>query len=149
MAKLEATAQWQGGYEFLNQLGDHQLTSDAPLVYGGKNHGPKPTYFLLAGLMSCSGMDVALLLKRAKVPVEEINLASSAEVAEQDPHVFEALTLTIRLQSAQDLTPHYAAIRDAIHQTKTKLCCVSIMFGEVCPVTTEVWVNGEALALAA
>ena len=147
MAKLEASAQWQGGYEFLNQLGDHQLTSDAPVLYGGKNRGPKPTYFLLAGLMSCSGMDVALLLKKSNVPVHDIALASSADVADADPHVFRALTLTIRLQSEQDLTPFLPQIRAAIQLTKNKLCCVSIMFGEFCPITTQVWVNGEEMTL--
>lgn len=145
MAILEATAQWQGGYEFLNQLGNHQLTVDAPLSYGGKDHGPKPTYLLLAGLMSCSGMDVALLLKRAKVPVDDISLASSADVVDVDPHVFRSLTLTIRIDSTQDLSPFLPQIKEAIHQTKSKLCCVSIMFSQFCPLNTEVYVNGQEL----
>ena len=69
MARLESSAEWQGGMEYKIQTGDHAITIDAPEIYGGQNRGPKPTYMLLAGLMGCTGMDVASVLKKMRVSV--------------------------------------------------------------------------------
>ena len=38
--------------EYAIHAGDHVVITDAPEVYGGQNHGPKPTHMLLAGLMA-------------------------------------------------------------------------------------------------
>ena len=145
MATLTATAQWQGGMEFLNQLGDHTITTDAPEVYGGKNHGPKPTHMLLAGLMGCTGMDVASLLTKMRVPVEAIALDSSADVADEDPHVFRSIELNYRFDSAMDLLPHVEQITRAIGISKSKLCCVSIMFRQFCTIDIHVFVHGKEI----
>lgn len=147
MAILAASAQWQGGMEFVNQLGDHRITTDAPEIYGGKNHGPKPTHLLLAGLMGCTGMDVAMLLTKMRVPVENISLDSSADVADEDPHVFRSITLNYRVDSAQDLRPYLKQITQAIGISKSKLCCVSIMFNHFCKIDTHLYVQGAEIAL--
>jgi putative redox protein len=147
MAILEASAQWQGGMEFLNQLGDHAITTDAPLVYGGKNRGPKPTHMLLAGLMGCTGMDVASLLAKMRVPVEKINLDSRADVAEEDPHVFHSIVLNYRFDSSSDLEPFLKQITSAIGLSKSKLCCVSIMFRQFCSIEIHAYVNGRGIEL--
>lgn len=147
MAILEASAQWQGGMEFLNQLGDHAITTDAPLAYGGKNHGPKPTHMLLAGLMGCTGMDVASLLAKMRVPVEAIRLDSSADVADEDPHVFRSIVLNYRFDSSTDLAPFERQISSAIALSKSKLCCVSIMFRQFCTIEVHAHVNGREMAL--
>ena len=148
MALLKAQAQWQGGMEFLNQLGGHAITTDAPEIYGGKNNGPKPTYMLLAGLMGCTGMDVASLITKMRVPVEAISLDSSADVADDDPHVFRSIVLNYRFNSTADLTPFIKQITTAIGISKSKLCCVSIMFNQFCKIDTHAYVNDIEVELA-
>ena len=147
MALLKAQAQWQGGMEFINQLGDHAITTDAPEIYGGKNRGPKPTYMLLAGLMGCTGMDVASLVTKMRVPVEAISLDSCADVADEDPHVFRSIVLNYRFDSNEDLAPFIKQITTAIGISKSKLCCVSIMFKQFCEIDTHAYVNGVEIEL--
>ena len=147
MARLESSAEWQGGMEFKVQAGDHAITIDAPEIYGGQNHGPKPTYMLLAGLMSCTGMDVASLLKKMRVPVDRISLQSSADVAEDDPHVFRSIDLVYTFEGDASLPESADQIRKAIRLSKEKLCCVSIMFSRVCPIRLKIYVNGSEMAL--
>jgi len=147
VAILKAQAQWQGGMEFLNQLGDHAIITDAPEIYGGKNKGPKPTYMLLAGLMGCTGMDVASLITKMRVPVEAISLDSIADVADDDPHVFRAIELNYRFKSSENLEPFNKQITTAIGISKSKLCCVSIMFNQFCKIDTHAYVNGVEIDL--
>jgi putative redox protein len=147
MAKLQAQAQWQGGMEFQIKAGDHTLVTDAPEIYGGKNHGPKPTHMLLAGLMGCTGMDVASLLRKMHVAVTNIALDSCADVVDQDPHVFTAIELDYRFEGPEELIQSVDKIRKAIHLSKEKLCCVSIMFSHFCPIHTRVYVNGAEIEL--
>jgi putative redox protein len=146
MATLTASAQWQGGLEFANQLGDHVITTDAPEVYGGKNKGPKPTHMLLAGLMGCTGMDVAQLLTKMRVPVEAIALDSSADAADEDPRVFHSIVLNYRFDSSTDLQLYLEQITRAVGISKNKMCCVSIMFREFCTIDIHVFVNGKEVA---
>ena len=147
MAILEASAAWQGGMEYRIQAGDHAITTDAPEIYGGRNRGPKPTYMLLAGLMGCTGMDVASLLTKMRVPVERISLDSAADVADDDPHVFRSIDLAYRFEGGPGLAEQAGQIRKAIHLSKEKLCCVSIMFGSICPIRSKAYVNGVEIEI--
>ena len=142
MAILEASAEWQGGLEYRIQAGDHAITIDAPESYGGQNHGPKPTHMLLAGLMGCTGMDVAMLLTKMRVPVERISLTTAADVAPDDPHVFRSIDLAYLFEGGPALADQVEQIRRAIHLSKEKLCCVSIMFGRFCTIRSKAFVNG-------
>ena len=146
MAMLESSAEWQGGMEFKVQAGDHAITIDAPEIYGGQNHGPKPTYMLLAGLMGCTGMDVASLLRKMRVPVARISLQSAADVAEDDPHVFRSIDLAYDFEGER-LEAHVEQVRKAIHLSKEKLCCISIMLSRACPIRLKARVNGAEFEL--
>jgi putative redox protein len=147
MAILEASAEWQGGMEYKIQAGDHAITIDAPEIYGGKNHGPKPTYMLLAGLMGCTGMDVASVLRKMRISVERISLKSSADVADDDPHVFRSIDLAYYFEGDPKLPDHAEQIRKAIQLSKEKLCCISIMFSKFCPIRLKAFLNGSEILL--
>ncbi len=146
MGRLEASAEWKGGLEYRISAGNHFLTTDAPEVYGGQDHGPKPTHMLLAGLMGCTGMDVALLLKKMRVPVETIALDSSADVAPDDPHIFRSIELNYRFGGG-DLGGRESQILSAVRLSKEKYCCVSIMLSASCPISFHVFINGAEMEL--
>lgn len=141
MGRLEASAEWQGGLEYRIRAGNHFLTTDAPEVYGGKDRGPKPTHMLLAGIMGCTGMDVALLLDKMRVPVTTIGLDSSADVAPDDPHVFRSIELNYRF-AGDGLGGHEGRILNAVRLSREKYCCVSIMLGSFCPISHHIFING-------
>lgn len=147
MAKLQASADWQGGMEYRIEAGDHALTTDAPEIYGGRNKGPKPTYMLLAGLMGCTGMDVAMLLGKMRVQVDRIHLDSSADVADEDPHVFRSIILNYHFDGPEDLSRSTDQVRRAILTSKQKLCCISIMFNQFCKIESHAFVNGSEIEL--
>ena len=147
MSKLESSAEWQGGKEYRIKVGDHYITTDAPEIFGGKNHGPKPPYLLLAGLMGCTGMDVASLLGKMRVPAGKITLDTTADVAEVDPHVFTSIELNFRVEGEGDFMLYKDQIVKAIRMSEEKLCSVSIMYQRFCEIRTHAYINGVEIEL--
>ena len=147
MALLESKAEWQGGMEFAVQTGNHTVTIDAPERFGGQDNGPKPTYMLLAGLMGCTGMDVASILKKMRVPLEKFTMDSCADVADDDPHVFKKIELNYYFDGAEDFRRYEEQVKKAIQLSRETYCCVSIMFSHFCQIKLRAYINGEEIQL--
>jgi putative redox protein len=69
---------------------------------GSADLGGDPAYFrpmegVLASLASCSGVDIALILKKQKEPLEGFEINVAATRANAIPAVFETIHLTFRL----------------------------------------------------
>jgi putative redox protein len=127
--------------------GDHTLIVDAPEKSGGKNEGPKPSYMLMAGLMGCTGMDVASILAKMRVPLDKFHIETTTDVAETDPHVFRKIDLDYHFEGSDDLEKHADQIRKAIALSRETYCCVSIMFSHFCPIKLRAFINGTEISL--
>jgi putative redox protein len=147
MAELLTRADWRGGMGFDIHAGDHSFIVDAPLKSGGKNEGPKPSYMLMAGLAACTGMDVASILEKMRVPLEKFHIETSTDVADTDPRIFRKIDLAYYFEGAEDLGKHEAQVRKAIQLSKETYCCVSIMFSHFCPVGLRAFINGREISL--
>jgi putative redox protein len=145
MAELKSRAKWRGEMGFTIHAGDHEFIVDAPLTSGGKNEGPKPSYLLQAALMSCTGMDVASILAKMRVPLGALHLETSADVADEDPHVFRSIDIVYHFEG-DGLENHEEQVKRAIKLSKETYCCVSIMFRKVCPIRLRAFINGKELA---
>ncbi len=109
-----AKAIWNGGLRFVNLSGSgHALVTDAPGTAGGGDTAPTPVELVLCGLASCSGVDVASILTKMKVPFTSLEVAAEAERADNHPRIFTRIGLkyTVRgrvperkLQKAIDLS---------------------------------------------
>ena len=62
----------QSAYSQTIQAGRHQLTADEPESYGGKDLGPSPYDFLLAGLGACTSMTIRMYASRKQWPLEQV-----------------------------------------------------------------------------
>ena len=118
MAELLSSADWRGGMGFDIHAGDHTFVIDAPEVSGGKNEGPKPTYMLVAGLMSCTGMDVVLVLKKMRVPLQKFHMETKTEVADEDPRVFHKIDLIYHFEGDKALNDYATNIKKAIQLSR-------------------------------
>jgi len=147
MPEMIASADWRGGMGFDIHAGDHSFIIDAPVASGGRNEGPKPSYMLVAGLMSCTGMDVASILEKMRVPLKKLRLETRTDVAGEDPRLFRKIDLVYFFEGGAELKNHASQIRKAIALSKETYCCISIMLSKATPITLRAFINGEEITL--
>lgn len=97
----------------------HRLITDGSYGAGG----PGPTELVLAGLASCTSMDVASILRKKRQRVATYRIAVDAEQAEEHPHVFTRIVVEHRV--AGDVQAE--ALRRSIELSATRYCPVSAM----------------------
>ncbi len=59
-----------GKFQQSVSIGPHRLLADEPVAAGGKDSGPAPYDFLLAGLGACTSMTLRLYANRQSLPLE-------------------------------------------------------------------------------
>ena len=136
---VESTLEWNGRMGFSCQSGSgHEIVCDASTTHGGDNSGPRPMELLLFALSSCTGMDVAMILKKKRRDLQSLKIKTHGQRAEQHPHVYENITLEYIL-SGSDLTDD--DVRWAVELSLKKYCSVAGMFGKVCKINYKWKIN--------
>jgi putative redox protein len=127
---VSATLEWNGkmGFRCLSGSG-HEIICDASLAHGGDDSGSRPMELLLFSLSSCTGMDVAMILKKKKRDLQNMQIKVHGQRAANHPHVYEAVTLEY-IMTGSDLTDN--DIRWAIDLSLDKYCSVAGMLKKVC-----------------
>ncbi|MFO7675300.1 MAG: OsmC family protein [bacterium] len=130
--EVKAHARWTEGMQFVGAgWSGKAVVMDAAPESGGADSGARPLELLLVGLTGCTGMDVASLLRKMRVPFTGIELNVSADKSEEHPHVFTAIRLEYVVRG-RDIDPDKVA--RAIELSMTKYCSVSAMLRKACPV---------------
>jgi putative redox protein len=129
---VETSLEWNGRMGFLCKSGSgHEVICDASITHGGENSGPRPMELLLFALSSCTGMDVAMILKKKRRDLRDLRIRSHGQRAAQHPHVYENITLEYIL-TGSDLTDD--DVRWAVDLSLNKYCSVAGMLGKVCKI---------------
>jgi len=55
-------------------IGPHQMLADEPVAAGGRDSGPGPYEFLLAGLGACTAMTLRLYAERKKLALRRVSV---------------------------------------------------------------------------
>lgn len=88
----------------------------------GATAGPSPTQLLLLSLAGCMGVDVRLILEKARVPVELLEVDVEGDRATEAPRRFEAIRLRYRLRGPTETDQ--AKVDRAIQLSRDKYCSV-------------------------
>lgn len=130
---MQARVDWLDGMAFRATTDSgHAVTIDGPPDLGGENRGPRPMELLLAGVGSCSAVDVVHILQRGRHEVTDCTVDISADRADVDPKVFTAIHLHFRVtgRALRD-----AAVARAVELSAEKYCSASLMLGKAAEVT--------------
>jgi len=117
------------------------LRLDGPADLGGDAAYLRPMEGVLASLASCSGVDVALILKKQREPLEGFAVDVAATRADAVPAVFERIELTFRLLGALAPNKAYRAVALAVE----KYCSVATMLAPKVAITYVVKLNGAVI----
>jgi len=133
--KEKTEIQLKGKMAFEVSLDGHKFMIDASEEVGGENRGPKPKSLMLASLAGCTGMDVASILRKMRVPFNDIRIEIEGDLTEEHPKHFERMHI-IYFIKGKDLSRE--KIDMAIQLSQEKYCGVSFTYKESIKITHEV-----------
>lgn len=138
MAQAKVEAKLIDNMAYQMELDGHNLILDASIENGGSNLGPRPKKLLLAGLIGCTGMDVASILKKMQVVLDDFKLTATAETAEDHPKVYTEIHLNYHFKG-KSLPKD--KIERAVSLSQEKYCGVSAMLQKAAPVTYDITIE--------
>lgn len=133
MNKNTATTQWVKDYTFVSTTSDNQsIVMDSPAASGEAKIGPSPMEMVLMGLSACAGIDVKLILTKAKQSFSDIQVKVSADRREENPRIYTDINLHF-IVTGQGLSEKQVA--RAIKLSAEKYCSVSHMLQDTVNIT--------------
>ena len=94
MAQHKAVVKQLQGLTFVGKSGsNHWITMDGPENFGGSDAGIRPKELLLLSLAGCTASDVASILQKKRVQLDDFEIQISAESTETHPKVYTKIHL--------------------------------------------------------
>lgn len=125
MSKNTVITQWVKDYTFVSTNQNNQsVVLDAATTKGGETKAPSPMEVVLMGLSTCAGIDVKLILTKAKQDFSDIQIKVSANRREEIPKIYTDINLHF-IVTGHDLSEKQVA--RAIKLSAEKYCSVSHM----------------------
>jgi putative redox protein len=98
VGKTKVKTTWAGGMRFVSESDSgHSVVTDVSKEAGGGETAPSPVELVLVGLAACTGVDIASILEKMRVPLESLEILAEAERAEEHPRVFTRIRLKYRV----------------------------------------------------
>lgn len=120
------TTTWLGGMAFeSNNPSGHNLKIDAGPDDGGEGAGLRPKALMLSALAGCSGLDVASLIKKMKLEVDDFKIDTIANLTEEHPKYYDAVTIEYHFTGSN---LNEEKLKKAVDLSVEKYCGVMEMF---------------------
>lgn len=116
------TTKWLGemAFESTNTSGNTLIIDNAE-----GSAGLRPKSLMLSALAGCSGLDVASLIKKMKLQVDEFQIDTIANLTEEHPKHYDAVTIEYHFHGT-DLNEK--KLQRAVDLSVEKYCGVTEMF---------------------
>jgi putative redox protein len=129
-----AKATWAGGLRFVGEADSgHLVVMDAPSPDGDDPQAPTPIEQTLIALCACTGIDVATILRKMKVPLRALEVSADADRSPDHPRVFTR----IRLKYVVAGEVPADKLQRAIELSESTYCSVGAMLRASAEVTHE------------
>ena len=139
---MKVTGKKTGILSFEIQQGTYAYTLDAPESSGGEGRGPSPKGLLLSGLVGCTGIDVATVLKKMRVAYANLEISAETELTDENPKVFKEIVLSYHITgNAEDA----AKVKKAVSLSMDTYCGVSAMLEKNSRIIPEVYLNNKKI----
>jgi putative redox protein len=103
---------------------NHWVTMDTAQNVGGADAASRPMELVLISLGGCTGMDVISILKKKRVPFENIEIRLDAKRAEEHPRIFTKIRIEYVVYGKNIKEND---VERAIELSQKKYCSVSAM----------------------
>ena len=120
------TTKWKGNMAFeSNNPSGLNLTIDAGPEDGGEGQGLRPKALMLSSLAGCSGLDVASLIRKMKLEVDDFSIETIANLTDEHPKYYDTVTIEYHFYGAN---LKEAKLQRAVDLSVEKYCGVMEMF---------------------
>lgn len=120
------TTKWLGNMAFeSNNPSGHNFIIDIAKEDGGDGHGMRPKALMLSSLAGCSGLDVASLIKKMKLEVDEFTIETIANLTDEHPKYYDKVTVEYHFHG---VNLEEKKLQRAIDLSVEKYCGVMEMF---------------------
>lgn len=120
------STKWKGGMAFeSNNPSGLNLTIDAGLEDGGQGEGLRPKALMLSGLAGCSGLDVASLIQKMKLEVDDFSIEIIANLTDEHPKYYDHVVIEYHFHG-NNLNEE--KLKRAVDLSVEKYCGVMEMF---------------------
>jgi putative redox protein len=122
----QITTKWLGNmaFESSNPSGLN-LIIDADPDSGGEGKGLRPKALMLSALAGCSGLDIASLIKKMKLVVDDFSIETIANLTDEHPKYYDAVTIEYHFWGVE---LDEKKLQRAIDLSVEKYCGVMEMF---------------------
>ncbi len=128
-------ALWLNDLSFEAEVDGHKIYMDTSQEHGGMNLGPRPKPLMMVALAGCTGMDVAAILRKMKVEIDEMSIEVEGEVSEEHPKKFLGMKVIFRVKGKEISR---AKVERAVNLSSEKYCGISANYSKAFPITTEI-----------
>ena len=120
------STKWLGKMAFeSNNPSGHSLIIDSGPESGGDGSGYRPKALMLSSLAGCSGLDVAMLIKKMKLEVDDFHIETIGSLTEEHPQIYNKVRVEYHFYGS-DLNE--AKLQRAVDLSVEKYCGVTEMF---------------------
>ncbi len=120
------TTKWMANMAFeSNNPSGHQMRIDAGAEHGGEGSGYRPKALMLSSLAGCSGLDVASLIKKMKLEVDDFHIETIGELTDEHPKYYNKVKVEYHFYGAN---LNEEKLQRAVDLSIEKYCGVMEMF---------------------
>ncbi|MCL6266512.1 OsmC family protein [Flagellimonas myxillae] len=120
------TTKWLGEMAFeSNNPSGHTFKIDAGPDDGGQGEGFRPKALMLSSLAGCSGLDVASLIKKMKLEVDDFQIETIANLTDEHPKYYDKVVIEYHFHGGN---LNEKKLQRAIDLSIEKYCGVMEMF---------------------
>jgi putative redox protein len=135
----KTTVRFEDGLSFDAELQGHHFKLDSDAKFGGRNRGPTPKPLILTALAGCTGMDVASILAKMRMPFDSFEVQVEGDLTDEHPVVYTRIHVRYVFSGAQ---LDREKIEKAVDLSRHKYCGVFAMLDNVCALTHEIVTSG-------
>lgn len=127
--------QLKGEMSFDVEIDGHHLIIDSAPEVGGKNLGPKPKPLMLASLAGCTGMDVVSILRKMRVPFDDLRIEVQGTLTETHPRYYDRMHIIYHVKGSN---LSLDKIETAVNLSQDKYCGVTHSYRQSATITYEI-----------
>lgn len=140
---MQTRVKWVDHMSFVAESGSgHSVMMDGPPDSGGRDLAARPMEMVLMGLGGCSSYDMVSMLKKARQPLESLEVYIEAARIDAVPAVFGTIHIRFVVKGEGMSAKQ---VKRAADLSVEKYCSVSKMLEKTATITHSLELNGKEI----